>query len=146
MSAPKPQAKPGDPQWEAWDRLLVMKKLSRDSAFNENFDYKTLLKVELRNRELEINQIGRTKQPASNRTTASNPQAASLSKVEDWHEFCKPLVDTNHPAFEKNVVRRQIRAATAAREMGVSATPQNTRATLLQLLERHSWCQCFPGG
>ena len=83
MSAPNPQGKPGDPQWNAWDRPVVLKALPCDTPFNENFDYETLLKVELSKRDLEINQPGRTKQSGSDRTTASQPQAASLSKVED---------------------------------------------------------------
>ena len=133
MSAPKSQGKPGDPQWEAWDRLHSMKKLSPDSPFNENFDYKTLLKKELRKQEREINQQRKAKLSGPDRATASQPQAASLSKVEDWNEFCHSLVDPNHPAFERNTVRRLIRAATAARQMGVVANPQTIRATLQQL-------------
>ena len=133
MSAPKSQGKPGDPQWEAWDRLHSMKKLSPDSPFNENFDYKTLLKKELRNQERLINQQRKANLSGPDRATASQPQAASLSKVEDWNEFCHSLVDPNHPAFERNTVRRLIRAATAAREMGVVANPQTIRATLQQL-------------
>ena len=120
-------------QWEDWDRLVVMKVLPPDTPFNESFDYSTLLKIKLREQDLEINQPRKTKRSGTDRTTANQPQAAFVSKVEDWHEFCKSLVDPNHPAFERNTVRRQIRAATAARDMGVSASPQNTRATLQQL-------------
>ena len=126
MSAP-------NQQWEDWDRLVVMKALPPDTPFNESFDYSTLLKRRLREQDLEINQPGKTKFSDTDRTPSRQPQAASLSKVEDWNEFCQSLIDPSHPAFERNTVRRQIRAATAAREMGVSASPQNIRATLQQL-------------
>ncbi|AII44059.1 hypothetical protein KR100_11935 [Synechococcus sp. KORDI-100] len=55
-----------------------------------------------------------------------------LPPIDQWDLMLKGLVDPNHPSFEKNTIRRQIRAATAARELGVSASPQNVRATLLQ--------------
>ncbi|KZR75224.1 hypothetical protein PMIT1318_00310 [Prochlorococcus marinus str. MIT 1318] len=54
------------------------------------------------------------------------------SPIDDWDLILKGLVDPNHPSFEKNSIRRQIRAATAAREIGIAASPQNIRSTLLQ--------------
>ena len=67
-------------------------------------------------------------------TTAGSakPQGEALSPIDEWDELLKGLVDPNHKNFECNTVRRQIRAATAARELNVSASPQNVRATLLQ--------------
>ncbi len=57
---------------------------------------------------------------------------AVLSSIDEWDAFLKTLVDPDHKGFEKNSIRRQIRAATSARELGVAASPQNVRATLLQ--------------
>lgn len=55
-----------------------------------------------------------------------------LTPIDQWDRFLRSLVDHSQPAFERNSVRRQIRAATAARELGVSASPQHVRAALLQ--------------
>ena len=59
-------------------------------------------------------------------------ETETLTPIDEWDVLLKGLVDPNHPGFERNSVRRQIRAATAARELNVSASPQNIRATLLQ--------------
>ena len=55
-----------------------------------------------------------------------------LTPIDEWDQLLKGLVDPKSPAFEKNSIRRQIRAATAARELSVAASPQHVRATLLQ--------------
>ena len=56
----------------------------------------------------------------------------ALPPIDQWDEVLKGLVDPDHECFEKNSIRRQIRAATSARELGVSASPNQVRATLLQ--------------
>lgn len=56
----------------------------------------------------------------------------ALPPIDQWDEVLKGLVDPDHECFEKNSIRRQIRAATSARELGVSASPNHVRATLLQ--------------
>ena len=56
----------------------------------------------------------------------------ALPPIDEWDQHLKTLVDPNHPCFEKNCVRRQIRAATSARDLHVSASPQHVRAILLQ--------------
>ena len=60
------------------------------------------------------------------------PADDDLSPIDEWDRVCKSLVNPNHPSFEKNSIRRQIRAATAARDLGVTASHTHVRATLLQ--------------
>lgn len=64
--------------------------------------------------------------------TGTTSGAQFLSPIDEWDELLKGLVDPTHQSFERNTVRRQIRAATAARDLHVSASPQQVRATLLQ--------------
>ena len=59
-------------------------------------------------------------------------EAKGDSPIDEWDAVLKGLVDPNHPGFEKNSIRRQIRAATSARDLGVAAAPQHVRGTLLQ--------------
>ncbi len=79
-------------------------------------------------------------QEQTSATSSTQPEAQPsgeaqgdvLLAIDEWDEVLKGLVDPNHLCFEKNSIRRQIRAATSARELNVSASPNNVRATLLQ--------------
>ena len=68
------------------------------------------------------------------RQPVTKPQGGveGVSAIDQWDEVLKGLVDPDHECFEKNSIRRQIRASTSAREFGVSASPLHVRATLLQ--------------
>ena len=65
------------------------------------------------------------------RQTAVEPQGETegetLSPIDEWDALLKGLVDPNHPCFERNSVRRQIRAATAARPRRLSKLAERPR-------------------
>lgn len=54
------------------------------------------------------------------------------SPLDDWDEVLKNLVDPNHPNFERNTIRRQIRAATSAAELNLRVSPIQVRSRLIQ--------------
>ena len=75
--------------------------------------------------------------PANSTEPAVEPDGEAeggqlLTPIDEWDQVLQGLVDPSHPSFERNTVRRQIRAATAAKDLHVSASPNQVRATLLQ--------------
>jgi hypothetical protein len=55
-----------------------------------------------------------------------------LSPLEQWEQLLANLVDPEHCSYERNVVRRQIRAATAANQLRLRVTPDQVRQRLQQ--------------
>ena len=55
-----------------------------------------------------------------------------LSPLEQWEELLANLVDPAHCSYERNVVRRQIRAATRANQLRLRVTPEQVRQRLQQ--------------
>lgn len=121
-------------QRDDWERLVLLKQLPRDAAFRENFDYTTELKLALRNQDLQINGSIEKKdvKPVGKNGTKPKTSVVRACSIDEWDEICRRLVDPSHSDFEKNTVRRQIRAATAARDCGLATNAQNVRATLQQ--------------
>ena len=52
--------------------------------------------------------------------------------LEEWEELLETLVDPDHIGYERNVVRRQIRAATAAAQLKLRVSPDQVRQRLQQ--------------
>ena len=52
--------------------------------------------------------------------------------LEEWEELLEKLVDPDHIGYERNVVRRQIRAATAAAQLKLRVSPDQVRQRLQQ--------------
>ena len=52
--------------------------------------------------------------------------------LEEWEELLEKLVDPDHIGYERNVVRRQIRAATAAVQLKLRVSPDQVRQRLQQ--------------
>ncbi|QNJ14848.1 hypothetical protein SynA18461_02217 [Synechococcus sp. A18-46.1] len=50
--------------------------------------------------------------------------------LEEWEELLETLVDPDHIGYERNVVRRQIRAATAAAQLKLRVSPDQVRQRL----------------
>jgi hypothetical protein len=65
---------------------------------------------------------------------ASSPaaEAPALPPIDQWDQALASLVDPAHPLYERNTVRRQIKAATIAAEHSLRASPQQVRARLIQ--------------
>jgi hypothetical protein len=60
-------------------------------------------------------------------------QGADLTDpLDEWENTLRTLVDPAHPSFEKNIIRRQIRAATAASEYPLRVSHDQIRARLIQ--------------
>ena len=55
-----------------------------------------------------------------------------LSPLEQWEELLANLVDPEDASYERNVVRRQIRAATEANQLRLRVTPEQVRQRLQQ--------------
>ena len=55
-----------------------------------------------------------------------------LSPLERWEELLANLVDPGHVSYERNVVRRQIRAGTEATHLRLRVTPEQVRQRLQQ--------------
>ena len=51
--------------------------------------------------------------------------------LNEWEELLSKLVNPKHALFERNTVRRQIRAATAAADAGLRVSPQQARSRLI---------------
>lgn len=66
----------------------------------------------------------------ADKTPSTRPETPSA--IDQWDQVLQGLVDPSHPNFEKNCIRRQIRAGTAARELGLSASSHHVRASLIQ--------------
>jgi hypothetical protein len=60
----------------------------------------------------------------------ANGKATDL--LDEWENTLQGLVDPESTCFEKNIIRRQIRAATAAADLGLRISPDQTRARLIQ--------------
>ena len=56
----------------------------------------------------------------------------ALSPLEQWEELLANLVDPEHASYERNVVRRQIRAGTEATHLRLRVTPEQVRQRLQQ--------------
>ena len=52
--------------------------------------------------------------------------------LEEWEELLEKLVDPDHIGYERNVVRRQIRAATSAAQLKLRVSPDQVRQRLQQ--------------
>ena len=52
--------------------------------------------------------------------------------LEEWEELLEKLIDPDHIGYERNVVRRQIRAATAAAQLKLRVSPDQVRQRLQQ--------------
>jgi hypothetical protein len=66
---------------------------------------------------------------------ADQPPAEStpaLPPIDEWDQTLAALVDPSHPLYERNTVRRQIKAATVAKDLELRASPQQVRARLIQ--------------
>ena len=46
-----------DENKDAWERLVVLKELDRDSSFKPGYDYKTDLKLALRKRDKHVTTV-----------------------------------------------------------------------------------------
>jgi hypothetical protein len=57
---------------------------------------------------------------------------AHQDPIDEWEGTLENLVDPTHARFEKNIIRRQIRAATSASELGLRVSPDQIRARLIQ--------------
>ncbi len=67
---------------------------------------------------------------SANEPTAG--EAPALPPIDQWDHALASLVDPSHPLYERNTVRRQIKAATLAGEHSLKASPQQVRARLIQ--------------
>lgn len=56
----------------------------------------------------------------------------SLPPIDLWDHDLAALVDPTHPLYERNTVRRQIKAATLAADYSLKASPQQVRSRLIQ--------------
>jgi len=56
---------------------------------------------------------------------------AQGDRLNEWEELLSKLVNPKHALFERNTVRRQIRAATAAADAGLRVSPQQARSRLI---------------
>ena len=54
------------------------------------------------------------------------------SAIDEWDVVLNGLVNPNHPNFERNTIRRQIRAATSAAELNLRVSPIQVRSRLIQ--------------
>lgn len=85
-----------------------------------------------------IEQGSTAKEIVSGVCSWSDPVPTSPDGVVDedplnqWENILKTLVDPGLPSFEKNIIRRQIRAATAASELNLRVSPDQIRARLIQ--------------
>ena len=52
--------------------------------------------------------------------------------LADWERYLERLVDPNDDRFERNTIRRQIRAATSAAELNLRVSPIQVRSRLIQ--------------
>ena len=70
-----------DENKDAWERLVVLKELDRDSSFKPVYDYKTDLKLALRKRDEPVTTV-------TNRS-AKNTKPVVLSTAEYIEELSK---------------------------------------------------------
>ncbi len=59
-----------------------------------------------------------------------------LAPLDQWEQLLQQLVDPEHLAFERNPVRRHIRAATAANKLRIRVTPDQVTKRIREL-QRH---------
>jgi hypothetical protein len=78
-----------------------------------------------------INSIG-PKREAVAEPSGEAESEAHQDPIDEWEATLKTLVDPTHHCFEKNIIRRQIRAATAASELNLRVSPDQIRARLIQ--------------
>lgn len=57
---------------------------------------------------------------------------ASLPPIDEWDQTLASFVDPSHLLYERNTVRRQIKAATLAAEHSLKVSPQQVRTRLIQ--------------
>jgi hypothetical protein len=74
-----------------------------------------------------INGIG----PKLSKPAAEPSGVAKGDSLNEWEELLSKLVNPKHALFERNTVRRQIRAATAAADAGLRVSPQQARSRLI---------------
>ncbi|WP_114992919.1 AAA family ATPase [Synechococcus sp. UW179A] len=60
------------------------------------------------------------------------PTGHNQDPLDNWESIITNLVNPDHPHFEKNIIRRQIRAQTAAQENDLRVSPDQVRARLIQ--------------
>jgi hypothetical protein len=59
--------------------------------------------------------------------------AVQPSALDQWDDLLRHLIDPVSPQFERNIIRRQIAAATAASDLGLRVSPDQVRKRLLAL-------------
>ncbi len=113
--------------WTEWSKQM-------DNFKSDDECLKKWLSFKPKEGGLSIGSLHKWAKPGGYKEPVTEPNGGVKggSPIDEWDEVLKGLVDPEHPCFEKNSIRRQIRAATSARELGVSASPNHVRATLLQ--------------
>lgn len=93
-----------DENKDAWERLVVLKELDRDSSFKPGYDYKTDLKLALRKRDEPVTTV-------TNRS-AKNTKPLVLSTAEYIEELSKKadiiVADTSIPTTHRLIHLRNV--------------------------------------
>lgn len=61
------------------------------------------------------------------------PSPEQLTPLDQWEQLLQHLVDPEHPAFERNPVRRHIEAATAAQKFRIRVSPDQISKRIREL-------------
>ena len=75
---------------------------------------------------------GGYKEPKRKKPEAQPSGEAQDDALDEWDSVLTTLVNPEHHCFEKNIIRRQIRAQTAAQQADLRVSPDQVRARLIQ--------------
>jgi hypothetical protein len=113
------------PAWAEADDLYKLAKDANGSITDGTF-------FEIAKRDFGVTSPKSDASSGTSTGTGDAPPKKNIDKLSEWEALLEGLVNPTHPLFERNTVRRQIRAATAAADAGLRVTPTQVRSRLIQ--------------